>query len=100
MHPALIVLCAEALYASPVPEDPNLTELQIREAVTAACRRKGIRGCRGQLAFDYCECPAWAQRRIQWAFAIVEATFPPTVRARPPQLNVHPEVRRLTPTGR
>jgi hypothetical protein len=53
----------------------ELSAWQVRQAVAAAVRRFGSRGCAGRVAEAYGEHPDLAAERMRWARRAVAAAF-------------------------
>jgi hypothetical protein len=64
-----------ALFASPLQRSDAPSAWQVREAVAAAVRRLGRRGCAGRVAEEYGEHPDLAAERMRWARQAVAEAF-------------------------
>jgi hypothetical protein len=70
-HLSISTARADALFVSALQrsEEPSVT--QIREAIAAAIREFGARGCAARVAQAYGEHPETAAPRMRWARAMV-----------------------------
>ncbi|OLB82675.1 MAG: hypothetical protein AUI14_00285 [Actinobacteria bacterium 13_2_20CM_2_71_6] len=66
---------AEALFASPLQRSDAPTGAQVREAVRAAIRRFGARGCAARMAEAFGDSPNLAVTRMRWARHVIEEVF-------------------------
>lgn len=66
---------ADALFASALQRSDQPSAAQVREAIAAAIRAFGARGCAAQVAQAYGEHPETAVTRMRWARATVTGTF-------------------------
>ena len=66
---------ADALFASAMQRSDEPSAAQIRQAIAAAIRAFGARGCAARVAQAYGEDPETAVMRMRWARAQVTATF-------------------------
>jgi hypothetical protein len=66
---------ANALFASALQRSDNPSTAQVRQAIAAAIRTLGARGCAAQVAHAYGEDPETAVMRMRWAQAEVTGTF-------------------------
>jgi hypothetical protein len=62
---------ADALFASALQQSDEPTAAQVEQAVTAAIRAHGTRGCAARVAQEYGEHPETAAIRMRWARATV-----------------------------
>jgi len=62
---------ADALFASALQLSDGPTAAQVRQAIAAAIRMFGARGCAAQVAQAYGEHPETAVVRMRWACAVV-----------------------------
>ncbi len=67
---------AEALFASLHDPSEPMTAADVEAAVREAVKRFGVRGCAGNVAFEFGDHPEVAQARMDWAIATVAATWP------------------------
>jgi hypothetical protein len=93
-HPTdlLTAARAEALFLSDLPLGADVTPEQIAAAIHRAMHAYGgIRGCAGEAAARYCDCPEIGVPRMRWARRIIETAYPsrPT-RPRPAALILTP----------
>ena len=65
---------ADALFASALQHSDGPSATQIRQAITAAIRIFGARGCAARVAQAYGEYPETAAVRMRWARAVVDGT--------------------------
>ena len=66
---------ADALFASALQRSDDPSAAQVRQAVAAAIRAFGTRGCAAQVAQAYGEHPETAVPRMRWARETVTSTF-------------------------
>ncbi len=66
---------ADALFASALQRSDEPSAAQIHQAIAAAVRAFGIRGCAARVAQAYGEHPETAVLRIRWARAEVTSAF-------------------------
>ena len=71
---------ADALFASAVQQSEQPSAPQVRQAVAAAVRRFGDRGCAERVAQDFGEHPELAVARMRWARQTVARTYGGSVR--------------------
>ena len=71
-HLSISTARADALFVSALQrsEEPGAT--QVREAIAAAIREFGARGCAARVAQAYGEHPETAAPRMRWARALIE----------------------------
>jgi hypothetical protein len=66
---------AEALFASALQRSDEPSADQVGQAIAAAVRAFGTRGCTARVAQAYGEHPETAVTRMRWALATVTAAF-------------------------
>jgi len=66
---------ADALFASALQRRDAPSAVQIDQAIAAAVRAFGTRGCAARVAQAYGECPETAVMRMRWARAMVTGAF-------------------------
>ena len=66
---------ADALFASALQRSDEPSAAQVGQAITAAVRAFGARGCAARVAQAYGEHPETAAVRMRWALATVAAAF-------------------------
>jgi len=66
---------ADALFASALQRSDEPSAAQVRQAIAAAVRAFGTRGCAARVAEAYGEYPETAVLRMRWASVAVAATF-------------------------
>ena len=66
---------ADALFASALQRSDEPSAAQIHQAIAAAVRAFGVRGCAARVAQAYGEHPETAVLRIRWARAAVTSAF-------------------------
>jgi hypothetical protein len=66
---------ADALFASALQRSDEPSAAQVGQAIAAAVRAFGARGCAGRVAQAYGERPETAVMRMRWAVATVAAAF-------------------------
>jgi len=66
---------ADALFASALQRSDEPSATQIHQAIAAAVRAFGVRGCAARVAQAYGEHPETAVLRIRWARAAVTSAF-------------------------
>jgi hypothetical protein len=74
-HLSITAVRADALFASPLQRSDEPGAEQVRQAITAAVRAFGARGCAAQVAQAYGEHPETAVWRMRWARAAVTGVF-------------------------
>jgi hypothetical protein len=89
-HLSISTARADALFASALQCSDQPSAAQVREAIAAAIRAFGTRGCAAQVAQAYGEHPETAVTRMRWARATVTGGFgaaqpEPAYAAMPPQ---------------
>ncbi len=68
---------ADALFASALQRSDEPSTAEVRQAIAAAVRAFGTRGCAGLVAQAYGEHPETAVPRMRWARAAVTRAFGP-----------------------
>jgi hypothetical protein len=66
---------ADALFASALQRRDAPSAAQIDQAIAAAVRAFGTRGCAARVAQAYGECPETAVMRMRWARTMVTGAF-------------------------
>jgi hypothetical protein len=66
---------SEALFASSLQRSDGCTAAQVRDAITAAVRQFGSRGCAARMAQEFGDHPVTAVARMRWARQLVAETF-------------------------
>ena len=66
---------ADALFASALQRSDEPSAAQVRQAIAAAVRSFGARGCAARVAQAYREHPETAVLRMRWARAAVTGVF-------------------------
>src|SRR3984885_4485439 len=74
-HLSISTARADALFASTLQRSDDPSTAQIREAISAAIRATGTRGCAAQVAQAYGEHPETAVLRMRWARAEITRAF-------------------------
>src|SRR5689334_16381702 len=70
-HLSISAARADALFASVLQRSDEPSSEQVRQAIAAAVRAFGTRGCAARVAQAYGEYPETAVRRMRWARAPV-----------------------------
>jgi hypothetical protein len=70
-HLSITAARADALFASALQRSDEPCAEQIRQAIAAAVRAFGVRGCAARVAQAYGEHPETAAQRMRWARAAV-----------------------------
>ena len=83
-HLSISAARADALFASPLQRSDEPSAEQVRQAIAAAVRAFGARGCAAVVAQAYGEHPETAVRRMRWARTAVTGAAGPEL--------VHPPV--------
>ena len=73
--PSIAAVRADALFASALQRSDEPSAEQVGQAITAAVRAFGARGCAARVAQAYGEHPETAAMRMRWALATVAAAF-------------------------
>ena len=66
---------ADALFASALQRSDEPSAAQVDQAIAAAVRAFGARGCAARVAQEYGDHPETAVMRMRWARATVAETF-------------------------
>jgi len=67
---------AEALFVSSLQSSQCPQSEQVRQAVTAAFRQWGVRGCAERVAGEFGDHPETAVTRMAWALTTIDRTYP------------------------
>ena len=73
-HLSISAARADALFASVLQRSDEPSSEQVRQAIAAAVRAFGTRGCAARVAQAYGEYPETAVLRMRWARAAVAGT--------------------------
>ena len=73
-HLSISTARADALFASVLQRSDKPSAAQVRQAIAAAIRAFGVRGCAARVAQAYGEHPETAVLRMRWARASVAPT--------------------------
>ena len=73
-HISISTARADALFASALQRSDEPSAAQVRQAIAAAIRAFGARGCAARVAQAYGEYPETAALRMRWARAAVAGT--------------------------
>lgn len=74
-HLSINAVRADALFVSAVQRSDDPGVGQVREAVVAAVRRFGSRGCAARVAQEFGDHPELAVSRMRWARWVIDETF-------------------------
>ena len=74
-HLSITAARADALFASALQRSDEPGAEQVRQAITAAVRGFGVRGCAARVAQAYGERPETAVQRMRWARTTVTGVF-------------------------
>ena len=74
-HLSIRTARADALFASALQQSDESSAALVQQAIIAAVRAFGTRGCAARVAQAYGEHPETAVLRMRWARATVAATF-------------------------
>ncbi len=74
-HLSISAARADALFASALQRSDEPSAEQVRQAIAAAVRAFGARGCAARVAQAYGEHPETAVRRMRWARTAVTGVF-------------------------
>ncbi|OLE25333.1 MAG: hypothetical protein AUG44_16320 [Actinobacteria bacterium 13_1_20CM_3_71_11] len=74
-HVSISAVRADALFASTLQGSDRPGVGEVREAVAAAVRRFGSRGCAARVAQEFGDHPETAVPRMCWARQLVDETF-------------------------
>ena len=81
-YPSIAVAHTDALFVSAVQRSDEPPAVQVRQAVAAALRRFGPRGCAERVAQEFGDHPEIAAARMRWARRqIAQAFAEPGLRA-------------------
>ena len=87
-HPSISAVRADALFVSALQRYEHPSAWQVRQAVAAAVRAFGQRGCAEQVAQEFGDHPEIAVARMRWARELAIQAFadprPAPARARVP----------------
>jgi len=86
-HLSINAARADALFVSVLQRSDEPSAEQVRQAIGAAVRAFGARGCAARVAQAYGEHPETAVQRMRWARAAVTGVFGAT-RSEPVHLHV------------
>jgi len=70
-HLSIVAARADALFVSTLQRSDEPSTEQVRQAIAAAVRAFGVRGCAARVAQAYGEHPETAAGRMRWARAAV-----------------------------
>jgi hypothetical protein len=76
-HASMRAVWAEALFASVLERSDRPSPGQVRDAVLAAVRAYGDRGCAELVAQEFGDHPETAVERMRWARAVAGEVFAP-----------------------
>jgi len=71
-HLSISTARADALFASVLQRSDEPSAAQVRQAIAAAIRAFGVRGCAARVAQAYGEHPETAVLRMRWARAVTK----------------------------
>ena len=71
-HLSISTARADALFVSALQRSQEPSAAQVQQAIAAAIREFGARGCAARVAQAYGEHPETAAARMRWARAVVE----------------------------
>lgn len=74
-HLSISEVRADALFVSSLQRSDQPSTGQVRQAVTAAVRQFGGRGCIGLVAHEFGEHPELAAARMRWALRLTAGAF-------------------------
>src|SRR5215469_12924549 len=88
-HLSISTARADALFVSALQRSEEPSTAQVQQAIAAAIRTFGARGCAARVAQEYGEHPETAVPRMRWARAVVQGhqegrTFEAFEHSRPP----------------
>jgi hypothetical protein len=83
-HLSISEVRADALFVSTVQRSDLPSTGQVRQAVAAAVRQFGGRGCLGLVAQEFGEHPELAAARMRWALRLTEPAEPEPARTAVP----------------
>ena len=75
-HLSISTARADALFASVLQRSDKPSAAQVRQAIAAAIRAFGVRGCAARVAQAYGEHPETAVLRMRWARAVTSSASP------------------------
>jgi hypothetical protein len=73
--PSIAAVRADALFASALQRSDEPSAEQVGQAIAAAVRAFGARGCVARVAQSYGDHPETAMMRMRWALETVAAAF-------------------------
>ena len=76
-HLSTLTVRADALFASTLQRSDEPSAAQVRQAVAAAVRELGGRGCAGRVALEFGDHPDTAARRMTWVRRVIADTYGP-----------------------
>ena len=103
-HSGASALWADALFVSVLQRSDEPTVIQLRQAIAAAVRTYGSRGCAQRVAQEFGDHPETAVARMRWARAVAGEVFAApgpardTARKRPGQPVASARTRQLVGT--
>jgi hypothetical protein len=74
-HPGTSTVWADALFVSVLQRSDEPSVIQARQAITAAVRAYGGRGCAQRVAQEFGDHPETAVARMRWARAVAGEVF-------------------------
>jgi hypothetical protein len=74
-HPGTSTVWADALFVSVLQRSDEPSVIQVRQAITAAVRAYGGRGCAQRVAQEFGDHPETAVARMRWARAVAGEAF-------------------------
>jgi hypothetical protein len=74
-HPGTSTVWADALFVSVLQRSDEPSVIQVRQAITAAVRAYGGRGCAQRVAQEFGDHPETAVARMRWARAVAGEVF-------------------------
>ena len=74
-HLSISAARADALFVSALQRSEELSTGQVRQAVAAAVRAFGSRGCAARVAQEFGDYPDTAVARMRWARTVAAETF-------------------------
>lgn len=74
-HLSISTVRTDALFVSALQRSEEPSTRQVRQAVTAAVRQFGGRGCAGRVAQEFGEHPETAAARMHWARRLIAEAF-------------------------
>jgi hypothetical protein len=91
-HLSISAVRTDALFVSALQRSEEPSASQVRQAVTAAVRQFGGRGCAGRVAQEFGEHPETAAARMRWARRLITEAFggPGWPETREPRCTEHP----------